>query len=57
VPIAEKIACMECGGEAHLAQPIGPEDEFEVGDILTYLCGACAQRWDVVVDEDDIADD
>jgi hypothetical protein len=48
---------MECGYEAQLAQPIGPEDIFEPGDIVTYLCGACAQRWDVVVDEDDVIDD
>ena len=57
MPIAEFIACMECGGEAHLAQPIGPDDEFEPGDVLVYLCGACAQRWDVVIDEADLIDD
>jgi hypothetical protein len=54
--IAERIACMECGGEAQLAQPIGPEDEFDAGDIVTYLCGECWQRWDVVVDAADIDD-
>ena len=57
MPIAERIDCMECGGDAYLAQPVGPEDELEAGDIVTYLCGACAQRWDVVVDEADITDD
>jgi hypothetical protein len=25
--------------------------------VLVYLCGACAQRWDVVVDEADIVDE
>jgi hypothetical protein len=57
VPIAERIDCMECGGIAYLAQPIGPEDVLEVGDVVVYLCGECAQRWDVVVDEADITDD
>jgi hypothetical protein len=57
VAIAEHINCMECGGTAHLAQPIGPEDDFEAGDSVVYLCGECAQRWDVVVDEDDLIDD
>ncbi len=57
MPIAEHIDCMECGGTAHLAQPIGPEDDFEPGDSVVYLCGECAQRWDVVVDEDDLVDD
>ena len=57
MPVAEQIACMECGGTAHLAQPIGPEDVVEAGDVVVYLCGECAQRWDVVVDEADVTDD
>jgi hypothetical protein len=57
VAIAERIDCMECGGTAYLAQPIGPDDDFEPGDSVVYLCGECAQRWDVVVDEDDLIDD
>ena len=48
---------MECGGNAYLAQPIGPEDEIEAGDVLVYLCAECAQRWDVVVDEADVTED
>lgn len=56
MPIAERIACMECGYEASLAQPIGPEDDIQAGDVLVYLCGMCAQRWDVVVDEADVTD-
>jgi hypothetical protein len=55
--IATRIDCMECGGTAHLAQPVGPDDDVEPGDVLVYLCGECAQRWDVVVDEADINDD
>jgi hypothetical protein len=57
MPIAEEIVCMECGEIAHLAQPIGPDDEIDAGDVLTYLCGACNQRWDVVVDEADLEDE
>jgi len=57
VPIAQKIACMECGEAAYLAQPIGPEDEIRSGDVVTYLGGACAQRWDVVVEDEDVDDD
>jgi hypothetical protein len=56
VAVAERIDCMECGGDAHLVQPIGPEDEIEVGGVLTYVCSECAQRWDVVIDEDDVTD-
>jgi hypothetical protein len=57
VPVAERIDCMECGGDAYLAQPIGPDDVIEAGDVLVYLCGACAHRWDVVVDEEDTIED
>ncbi len=57
MPVAERIDCMECGGDAYLAQPIGPDDVVEAGDVLVYLCGACAQRFDVVVDEEDTLED
>jgi len=57
VAISEHISCMECGETAHLAQPLDPEMPVEVGDVLVYLCGECNQRWDVVVDEDDLNDD
>jgi hypothetical protein len=29
----------------------------EEGDVLVYVCGECWQRWDVVVDIDDLIDD
>jgi hypothetical protein len=55
--ISERISCMECGGDAYLAQALDPEMPVEAGDVLVYLCGACNQRWDVVVDEDDLIED
>jgi DNA-directed RNA polymerase subunit RPC12/RpoP len=55
--ISEHIVCMECGGTAHLAQALDPEITIEAGDVMVYLCGDCNQRWDVVVDEDDLIDD
>jgi hypothetical protein len=57
VPVATRIDCMECGGDAFLAQPLADDDEIEVGQIMMYICRDCAQRWDVVVDDDDLADD
>ena len=44
------------GGRAHLVQPLDPENLPEAGDILTYRCEDCADRWDLVVDEDDLVD-
>ena len=29
----------------------------EEGDVLVYVCGDCWQRWDIVVDIDDLDDD
>ena len=52
--VSERIDCMECGGHAYLAQALDPEMPVEAGDVLVYLCGQCNQRWDVVVDEDDL---
>jgi hypothetical protein len=48
---------MECGGTAYLVQAIDPEIEIVEGDVLVYVCGECNQRWDVVVDEEDLIED
>jgi DNA-directed RNA polymerase subunit RPC12/RpoP len=55
--ISEHIACMECGGQAHLVQALDPEMPVVAGDVLVYVCSDCNQRWDVVVDEDDLIED
>jgi DNA-directed RNA polymerase subunit RPC12/RpoP len=55
--VSESIDCMECGGHAHLVQLLDPEAPPEAGDVLVYVCGDCWQRWDVVVDIDDLDED
>ncbi len=57
--VHERIDCMECGGRAtaQLVQLLDPEIELHEGDVLVYVCSDCAQRWDVVVDEDDLLED
>jgi hypothetical protein len=59
VTVHERIDCMECGGRgtAQLVQLLDPEIELVEGDVLVYVCSDCAQRWDVVVDEDDLIDE
>jgi hypothetical protein len=52
--IATVIVCVDCGGLAHLVQALDPEDLPEPGDILTYRCEDCADRWDLVVEEADL---
>jgi uncharacterized Zn finger protein len=54
VPIAERIACMECGGVAVLLQLPADDEIVEAGDTLVYRCPECGQRWDVVIDEEDL---
>jgi hypothetical protein len=57
VPITEKIACMECGGIAVLVQLPADDEIVEAGDVLMYRCPECGQRWDVVVDDQDVDED
>lgn len=54
--IATVIVCVDCGGRAHLVQPLDPENLPVPGDVLTYRCEDCADRWDLVVDEADLTD-
>ena len=53
--IPETIICVDCGEAAHLMQAVGPEDAFQVGDIVSYRCSACLDRWDVELTEEDLA--
>ena len=53
---AREITCVDCGGRAHLIS-YAPEDrEWEAGDVVAYRCVDCADRWDVVLEEDDLDD-
>jgi hypothetical protein len=51
---ATTIVCVECGGTAWLIQPVQPDDELEVGDVVAYRCSECLDRFDLVVDEHDL---
>ena len=51
---AETIVCVDCGGRAHLIS-YPPEDERgEPGDVVTYRCSDCLDRWDLVLEEEDL---
>jgi hypothetical protein len=54
---ATEIVCVECGGTAHLVQALDPDDPPEAGDVLVYRCSECMERWDIVVDEEDVERD
>ena len=48
-----RIVCVECGGTCHLLTTWPPDDEPVAGDTLAYRCADCAERFDVVLEEDD----
>jgi hypothetical protein len=50
---AATIVCVDCGGVAHLLT-IAPESgRWESGDVVSYRCADCNDRWDVVLDAED----
>lgn len=49
------ILCIDCGGRAHLVQHADPESPYTEGDIATYRCEDCLDRWDIVLEDDDAA--
>ena len=46
------IICVECGELAHLASHPRPDEDFEAGQSVVYLCSDCGLRLDVVLDAD-----
>jgi hypothetical protein len=50
------IVCVDCGGRAHLVQEADPEMPYTEGDIATYRCEDCLDRWDLVVTAEDVTD-
>lgn len=54
---AAVIVCVECGGDAHLVQEADAESPYTPGDVAVYRCGDCTERWDVVVTDEDLAED
>lgn len=50
------IVCVDCGGRAHLVQLGTEESPYREGDIATYRCEDCLDRWDLVVTAQDLSD-
>ena len=52
----DSITCVDCGGDARLVT-FEPEDgAWAVGDVVTYRCRDCRDRWDLVLEAEDLAD-
>jgi hypothetical protein len=53
--IPTEIVCVDCGGRCHLLSHV-PEEGFAAGDVVAYRCADCLDRWDIVLDEEDLAE-
>ena len=48
------IDCIDCGGTAHLLTHAPEDGRWFPGDLVTYRCEDCLDRWDLLLpDEDD----
>jgi len=54
-PLPESI-CVDCGGPAHLLTPPREDGIWLVGDIVTYRCRDCRDRWDIILEDEDVND-
>ncbi len=52
--LSAEITCVDCLGKAFLMPRAYPDEPLTVGDVLSYRCQDCGDRWDLVVDEDDL---
>ena len=52
-PVPEQIDCIDCGGRAHLLTYPPEDGRWLPGDLITYRCEDCLDRWDIVLTEDD----
>lgn len=48
-----EFTCVECGGIAHLISFLPEDSDIPIGTALAYRCGDCADRFDVVWEEED----
>jgi DNA-directed RNA polymerase subunit RPC12/RpoP len=45
------IECVDCGEDAHLLNPPRPDIPLLPGEVLTYRCTTCLERFDIVWEE------
>jgi hypothetical protein len=43
------IICVDCGGAAHLLTTWPADDPPRPGDVVSYRCADCWDRWDIVL--------
>lgn len=53
----DSISCVDCGGEARLITLPREDGQWFVGDIVSYRCRDCLDRWDIELTEDDLEEE
>ncbi|MGH9138938.1 MAG: hypothetical protein ACRD0G_18150 [Acidimicrobiales bacterium] len=53
MPVPDQIVCVDCGGVCHRLTA-EPEWGWAAGDLVVYRCADCNDRWDLIVDPDDL---
>jgi hypothetical protein len=53
---AGEIVCVDCGGRAFLLTHAPESGSWEAGDIVAYRCEDCLDRWDLVLEPDDLSE-
>jgi hypothetical protein len=53
VIVDQVITCIDCGGRAHLTSYPPEDGAWQPGDLVTYRCEDCLDRWDLIVPEED----
>jgi hypothetical protein len=46
------IDCIDCGETAHLLTYPPEDGRWHPGDLVTYRCSGCGDRWDLLVPDD-----
>ncbi len=52
--VHETIDCIDCGGICHLLTRLDDTGRFWPGDLLTYRCSDCDDRWDLIIPDDTV---
>ena len=53
--VPEEIFCVECQGTCYRLTHRPDDDPFMPGDVVAYRCPDCAERFDMVLADDDDA--
>lgn len=54
-PPEDEIVCVDCGGRCFLLTAAREDDSWWAGDIVSYRCRDCLDRWDIelpAIDDD-----